>query len=426
MFGNKKEVRQQQLARDFGLQNSISALHIGKYFPPFTGGMENFLVDLLRTMAGKGVEVAALVHTHVPRLRGEVRNLPVRREVDEGRQVDSSRPIRLYRAPSFGRLLYAPMSPQFPFWLRQAIKTERPDILHLHLPNTSAFWAMSLAEARSIPWVVHWHSDVVASDLDRRLKLAYPLYRPFEQRMLDQARAIIATSPNYLYSSNALAPWRDKTSVVPLGLDPRRIPRVSKEIRQEAERCWGGAEFRILCVGRLTYYKGQEYLIKALKHLPHSRAIIVGEGERREMLRKIIYNLGLGEQVVLTGKLSSEHVYALMASCDCFCLPSLERTEAFGMVLLEAMAHGKPTVVSDIPGSGMSWVVQDGKTGRLVQPANAEALAVALRMLSHDRSAITTLGRAGYRRYRATFSMEQVANDVLELYSKVLQDRCIR
>lgn len=72
------------------------------------------------------------------------------------------------------------MSPQFPSWLKRVIRRERPIILHFHLPNTSAFWALAVPEARRLPWVVHWHADVVASDRDQRLKLAYPVYRPLE------------------------------------------------------------------------------------------------------------------------------------------------------------------------------------------------------------------------------------------------------
>src|SRR5699024_5451513 len=110
----------------------------------------------------------------------------------------------------------------------------KPDLLHLHLPNTSAFWAMAIPAARKIPWIVHWHADVVASRHDSKLALAYPLYRPFEQRFLKVASAIIATSPPYLESSSALAHWRDKCQVIPLGLDPARLPEPSEVERLAA------------------------------------------------------------------------------------------------------------------------------------------------------------------------------------------------
>lgn len=397
----------------------IAALHVGKYFPPFAGGMELFLSDLLRALAVDGVNVGAVVHDHRRRPRRERQRLPAL----EARPSESSHktgPIRIYRVPSFGRVLYAPVSPTFPLWLRAAIRAERPDILHLHLPNTSAFWALLLPEARRIPWVVHWQADVVPSDVDRRLKLGYPLYRPFEQRLLRKADKVIVTSPAYLENSRPLASWRGKCCMVPLGLDPSRMPNVSAKARKEAEEWWGTADFRILSVGRLTYYKGHEYLIKALQDIPEARALIVGEGERRLLLEKTISSLNLDERVLLTGEVSSEHLHALMETCHCVCLPSIERTEAFGIVLLEAMAHRKPAVVCDIRGSGVSWVVRNGKTGRVVPPADPGALSEALRALSSDRQVLSRMGHEGWRRYQEMFRMDRISEEVLQVYGEVL------
>lgn len=415
----RPECRQSQ--SDWSTDKCVSALHIGKYYPPFSGGIENFLADLLETLRGSRVKTAAIVHDHRPGLRGEITT-----QSNEGTGANkpcsvSSQPLRLYRVPAFGRMLYAPVSPQFPGWLRRAIRLECPDILHVHLPNTSAFWALSLPEARRLPWVIHWHADVVSSTLDRRLKLAYPLYRPFEQRLLGRAVSVIVSSPPYLECSQALRPWREKCRVVPLGLDPSRIPDVSQEARHEAEAAWGDAGLRILSVGRLTYYKGHEYLIRALQAVPGTRALIVGEGERRRCLQSSISTLGLDGSAVLKGGLPAEQLHALMMTCDCVCLPSVERTEAFGMVLLEAMAHGKPTVVCDIPGSGVSWVVRNGETGLIVPPADPAALSEAFRALRADPAAVSRMGREGRRRYRAMFQIDRVGTEVRQIYEEILE-----
>ncbi|MEZ5575136.1 MAG: glycosyltransferase [Candidatus Competibacteraceae bacterium] len=121
----------------------------------------------------------------------------------------------IYRAPCFGRLLYAPISPAFPVWLNRTIRTFRPDLLHLHLPNTSAFWARRLPAARRLPWIVHWHADVVASTIDQRLALAYRLYRPFEERLLATSRAVIATCRRIWRPAPRL-PLRERCHIVPL------------------------------------------------------------------------------------------------------------------------------------------------------------------------------------------------------------------
>ena len=384
---------------------AVRALHIGKFYPPFAGGIENFLADLLPALQQQGVTVAALVHDSPPQPPSSPRD-------EEG--------VRIYRAPCHGRLLYAPISPTFPFWLARAIREFQPDLLHLHLPNTSAFWALLVPAARRLPWIIHWHADVVASAIDRRLAWAYRLYRPFEQRLLAASSAIIATSPPYLEASIALAPWRERCCIIPLGLDPARITDPGQAAQERAEMWWGETPtFRILAIGRLTYYKGHDSLIQAAAHLPDSRILIVGTGEYRQRLEMLIHSLQLHDRVRLPGFQPEVDLNALLASCDVLCLPSLERTEAFGLVLLEAMRFSKPVVVSDIPGSGPGWVVSQAGHGLRVPPSDPDALAVALRELQQDLAKRTALGQAGLNALREQFGIAPVAAAVAALYYRI-------
>jgi rhamnosyl/mannosyltransferase len=384
----------------------IRVLHIGKYYPPFAGGIEHFLADLLPALQTRDIAVAALVHDEQTHRRGQQpapdANLPV------------------YRAPCYGRLLYVPLSPTFPFWLNRLIREFQPDLLHLHLPNTSAFWALGVPAARRLPWILHWHADVVASLLDRRLALAYRFYRPFEQRLLAGCRVVIATSPPYLDVSAALAPWRERCRVIPLGLDPSRIPDPEPATRARAEALWDHANFRVLAIGRLTYYKGHDVLIQAAADLPDSRVLIVGAGERRARLVALVASLGLGERVRLPGFQPEADLNALLASCDVLCLPSLERTEAFGLVLLEAMRFGKPVVVADIPGSGAGWVTRQAGHGLLVPPGDPAKLAATLRELQRDPSRRQSLGQAGTMALQERFGIAPVAAATATLYRRIL------
>ena len=386
----------------------MRVLHVGKYYPPFAGGIEHFLADLLPALQLQGITAAALVHDeqppltpHSPPARGEER-------------------IPIYRAPCHGRLLYAPVSPAFPFWLHRAIREFHPELLHLHLPNTSAFWALAVPAARRLPWIIHWHADVVASLLDRRLARAYRFYRPLEQRLLAASRAVIATSPPYLDASAALAPWRERCHVIPLGLDPRRIPAPDAVALGRATALWGNTRFRVLAIGRLTYYKGHDVLIRAAAAVPDSRILIVGTGEQRARLATLIQALGLGDRVGLPGFQPEADLNALLAGCDVLCLPSLERTEAFGLVLLEAMRFSQPVVVGDIPGSGAGWVVRQAGHGLLVPPGDPVKLAAALRELQHDSARRQSLGQAGAAALRERFGIEPVAAAVAALYRQVL------
>jgi glycosyltransferase involved in cell wall biosynthesis len=365
------------------------------------------MAALLPALAARGVEVAALVHEH-----------------RRGRPVyPSARPegaVTLYRVPSIGRLLYTPISPRFPFWLNRVIGELSPDLLHLHLPNPSAFWTLASPAARRLPLVVHWHSDVVASQYDRRLATAYRLYRPLEQQLLRRSAAVVATSPPYLTSSVALAPWRERCHVIPLGLDRDDLPRPTAADRARAEAIWGDGAGRVLAVGRLTYYKGYERLIRAADKLADAKVVVVGEGELRARLERLIAQKRLSAKVLLAAACPGPLLHALLESCDCLCLPSIERTEAFGLVLLEAMAHGKAVVASDVPGSGMSWVVEAGRTGLLVPPDDVIALAGALRRLLGDAELRERFGARGKARFEQQFSIAAVADELLSLYREVV------
>lgn len=321
----------------------------------------------------------------------------------------------------WGQVLYTPISPSFPALLKKTIRSFRPDLLHFHLPNMSAFWSLFIAEARSIPWVVYWHSDVVASKIDQRMVVAYALYRPFERQFLRHTHCVVATSRPYLTTSRALAPFGGKCRVVPLGLDPTRLKRPEEDSRKWAEEKWGGGGTRVLAIGRLTYYKGHEVLIRATLRTPDARVFIVGEGERRSRLEGLIRQLGLGDRVKLPGFLEESRLHAMLAACDCLCLPSVERTEAFGLVLLEAMRYGRPVVASDVAGSGIGWVVRQGETGLLVPPGDPVGLSKALRVMGERSGLREGMGHAAKRRFDEVFQIDKVAKKIGLIYQEILR-----
>lgn len=363
--------------------------------------MENFLGDLLPALQGQGCRIAALVHDHGGGPGGEASR-------ESGCEL-------LWRVPCYGQLLHAPLSPDFGRQLARLAREFRPEVVHLHLPNVSAFWALLLPRLRKIPWVVHWHADVVSPRLEPRLTAAYWFYRPWERAVLARAAAVVATSPDYLASSRPLLPWRDKCHVVPLGLDPARMAAVGGG----DEAGWGDG-FRLLLVGRLTYYKGHEVAIAAVARLTGVELLIVGAGGGAAKLHRLIAALGVGGKVRLLGDLPAPRLHRLLASADALCLSSLERTEAFGLVLLEAMWYAKPVLATSVEGSGMGWVVEDGRTGLLTAPGDVAALAAAISRLRDEPALAAALGRAGREKMWKQFRIATVATRVGAIYRRIL------
>ena len=249
---------------------------------------------------------------------------------------------------------------------------------------------------------------------------------------LARAARIIATSPEYLASSPALAPWRERCVVVPLGLDAARIPEPDAASRAQAEALWSTVDpsrgsaprpWRVLAIGRLTYYKGHEILIRAAAALREAGVLIVGSGDLADALRGSIATLGLNGRVRLVGHQPGPVLDALLAGCDLLCLPSIERTEAFGLVQLEAMRFGKPVVVSDIPGSGTGWVVRQAGNGLTVPPGDPTALAAAIDRLGRDPEQARRLGQAGAQALEARFGIARVAEQIARLYAEVVDVR---
>ena len=372
-------------------------LHIGKFVPPEPGGIERFSVDVLRALTRHGADVGLLGH----------------RAPGRGKPPRDSFPI--YSVPTRAQIVHVPISPSFPKALLGAVRAFRPNLLHLHMPNVSAFCALMFAKCRRLPWIVHWHADVVSSDIDRRLAIAYRGYRPLEQRVLRRAEVVIGTSEAYVSASSALSDWKSKTQVLPLGLDPGSVAIVDHSALEHARHAWPDGSLRVLFVGRLSYYKGVRVLVDALHQLSGVHLVIAGDGAERRLIEKRLSS----DNVTLLGAVSDDLRNALLQEAEVLVLPSLERTEAFGLVLLEAMASGLPAVVSDVPGSGMRDVVTRGGHGLLVPPGDADALRCQIKALRDDPSILTGLRDAIGTSFNAHFHIDPVARRLMDIYDSL-------
>jgi rhamnosyl/mannosyltransferase len=171
----------------------------------------------------------------------------------------------------------------------------------------------------------------------------------------------------------------------------------------------------------LRYYKGVHVLIEAMRELPNARLVVVGTGMMERAWRARAQELGVAERIEFAGDVPDTQLPGYFAACDIFVLPSSERSEAFGIVQLEAMAAGKPVVCTEL-GTGTSFVNVDGETGLVVPARDAPALASAIQKLSDDPGLRARMGAAGRARVRAEFTREKMVARVMQVYAEVLAE----
>lgn len=381
----------------------MRVMHIGKYFAPFKGGIENMMLALIDAQVKAGLAVSVFVHQHE-------KGMPFVKEQRNG--------ARIYRTPIVAKFLFVPIALMAIWHLRRAIKETNPTVLHAHLPNVTCFLLLFMKSTKHTPLILHWHSDVIGEKPHWAIKCLYPFYQFFERALLKRASRIIVTSENYLKSSAPLMPFKHKCVVIPLGLNDAESPQ---QTNFNTSTSATPVTINALCIGRLTYYKGHEYLLNAMAALPDMplELNIVGDGELRDKLQKQAMQAGLTHRVRFLGQVDDATLNDLINECTFLVLSSIERTEAFGLVLLEAMRAAKPCICTDVPGSGMSNVVIHNKTGLVVKHADVSALANALNELTNDRPLCERLGENGRQRFLSEFTVHRVEEATRRLYEAV-------
>ncbi|MBY4676795.1 glycosyltransferase [Marinobacterium arenosum] len=311
---------------------------------------------------------------------------------------------RVHCVPASLDLLSTPMSWAYLRHYRQLAR--RADLIHYHFPYPFADLAHCLFNSGK-PSLVTYHSDVV------KQKIAKRLYAPLMHRFLGSVERIVATSDNYVASSEVLQRYRDKTHVVPLGIDEASYPRPD-ESRGEQWRKRVGQGF-FFFIGALRYYKGLHVLIEAARQtgLP---VVIGGAGGIESDLRQQAAGL---DNIHWTGFLSEEDKAALFRLSGAFVFPSHLRSEAFGVGLLEAAMHGKPMISTDI-GTGTNFVNQHDETGLVVAPDDPAALAQAMRQLAGEPVQAERFALSARKRYEALFTAQRMGDAYREHYLQLI------
>jgi len=286
------------------------------------------------------------------------------------------------------------------------------DVIHLHYPcyGNAMMVALSRALGNKKSLVVSYHMDTLGRGLRQPVFAFHSKF--LAPGFLRQADKIAVASRDYAEHSllGKHPELMVKVVEIPFGIDSERFhPDAAKKTPGK----------KILFVGGLDeqhYFKGLHVLLEALVKIPDARLTVVGSGNLVKFFARRAFELKIDERVIFAGKVSDGELPEYYRAADVFCLPSLDRSEAFGMVIMEASASGIPVVASDIP--GVRTAVKNNETGLLVTPGDADALAAALNSILNDAELATRLGEAG-RKFALSRTWEKAGQAYAVLYKEV-------
>lgn len=384
----------------------LRVLHLGKFYPPASGGMEAHVQTLARAQAALGARVEVLCINHAAGDKGfshEFRGRSPTREEWDGT-------VRVIRVGRWASMLRMDVAPELPRELLRAL-VRGVDVIHLHTPNPTMVLALD-----AMPWlppvVITHHSDVV------RQRVAGTLFRPFEALLYARARLLIATSSAYVPGSPLLRRFRHKVQALPLGIELEPFLQPSPEAL-EAEARWRAEQGSPLwlMVGRLVYYKGLFTALEALTRV-QGQLLVVGVGPLEQEGRARARALGVEGRVMWAGYLPPEVLAGAYRAATALWFPSNARSEAYGLSQIEAMASGLPVLNTAIPHSGVPWVSLHEETGLTVPIGDSEALARAARRLLEEPGLAERLGQGARARALAQFRHDVMAERSLALYAE--------
>lgn len=342
------------------------------YFPPHIGGVEEHVKNLSDKLRERGYGVAVIS------------------------SIGADMTVPCIKIP------YSPIPITFPH-----IKA---DIYHSHVP--SPFFASKLdkvAKKEMRPHVITYHNDVIVPSKVNGYSVPRFIGRSVEKindsiitRLLDKVDLIVATTKSYAETSPILSRFMEKVKIVPNAVDPDEFkPGIDA----------GQRDPLVLYVGRLVAYKGVSTLIKAMAEVQKeidAKLVIVGDGEDRKGFEKIAKKLNVN--AIFTGRVPKKEVVGWMQRARVLVLPSFSRLEAFGIVLLEAMACSTPVLGASTPG-----VAEVASHGGFNFKDTSELVERIKELLNNDQLA-TKLGKMGRKAVEEKFNWNAVISEIEKIY----------
>jgi glycosyltransferase involved in cell wall biosynthesis len=382
---------------------SLKILLVNSFFPPWRGGAETYIYNLARNLQARGHEVSVVCGS--PPVKAGTRH------------IDR---VRVKRLRVAGRVYGTPIIPELALRLMQE---ESPDIIHAGFPSPyNAFFASVASRLRGIPAVLTWHNDLPAvARAARAIATVHeyavlPLY-------LGNYQFLISTSRLYAETSRVLRAHRERVVIIPHGVDTVKFnPHVrADELRRQIA---AGNRKIILFVGALTRwhtYKGLDVLMNAVALLkdesPNLKLLVVGGGDLASRYLQLASDLGISDHVFFAGNISDDELPKYYAISDVLVLPSKDRCEGFGLVLLEANAAGKPVIGSAV--GGIPSVIQNGYNGILVPPNDPNTLAATMKRVLQDEDLLRQMGKNG-RAFAKEHDWSIVVEQTERVYEKAL------
>ncbi|MDO6764804.1 glycosyltransferase [Agarivorans sp. 1_MG-2023] len=374
-------------------------LHLSKYYYPYFGGLEKVVQDLAENPTDN-TPVTVICNSY---------------EVGKTEEVKINN-VKVVRCP----IVFSLMSSQFSLSYFLALgKRINNSIVHIHLPNpfSTFFVLLYLLIGKSCKGlVVHWHSDVVSQ------KIGWFFLRPFVNSLLKRCDKIIVTSPAYLEYSVQLKNFKSKCEVIPIGIDTIEL-NVDNDLVKEIKNNFTGRKI-VFSLGRHTYYKGFDLLIEAVRDgFDDSVFLIGGTGELTDEYKAKVDEYDISAKVFFLGRLSEVEMASYFAAAEVFCFPSCERSEAFGLVQLEAMSVGTPVISANIEGSGVPWVNKHLESGLVFENRSVIGLRKALSQLLNDNELLNKLSVGAKSRFNRNFTTENMTGDINSIYTDILDGK---
>lgn len=371
---------------------SLKLAQVTPYFYPHVGGVESMVLELSKRFIERKHSVTVLTSL-----------LP---DTKEHEFLDGIEIVRF--KPRF-TAYKTPVTPELSKNIRGY------DLVNAHTPPPlHAYYASIACKNRKIPLVLTYHCDPeIPSLLGKLIVSAYS--RTLGSYTLRAAAKIIATTTSYAATSRTL--WKYPTVVIPSAVDTERFkpdPTACKRIRSSLGL--SNDEFVALFVGRLVAHKGLEYLINSAKYTT-AKYIIVGAGELRRKLESQVRRENLEARVIFAGKVADEELSDYYNACNVFVLPSIARLEALGLVILEAMACGKPVIVSNLP--GVRELVSTGEEGLVVEPMNEKLLVEKINFLAQHPDLCRELGEKCRKKAVSELGWDKIVDQVEKVYFEV-------